>query len=89
MVDDIDIRQKKLLWLLDIMGGEADLQQYVLEVLVKGWYRYDFYTYPVRLKDTVLNPMSYELRDDLLDLERKGYVKIENNRIKLIKYYGG
>ena len=78
---------KRLLLLLDSMGGEADLQQYVLEVLVKGWYKWDFYMYPVRLKDTILNPMSYELRDDLLYLEKKGFVEINGGKIKLLRKY--
>lgn len=76
---------RRLLILLESMGGEADLQQFVLEVYVKGWYKWDFYMYPVRLKDVVLNPMSYELKCDLLYLEKKGFIKIEGNKIKLLR----
>ena len=84
---DIDIRQSKLLTLLKYdMRGKANLQDFVLEVLERGWYRYDFYMYPVRLKNTVLNPMSYELKCDLLDLEKKGYIEINGDKIKLLKY---
>ena len=83
----IDTRQRKLLILLKYyMGGEANLQDFVLEVLERGWYRYDFYMYPVRLKNTVLNPMSYELKCDLLDLEKKGYIEINGDRIKILRY---
>ena len=74
---------KRLLLLLDTMGGEADLQQYVLEVLEKGWYKWDFFMYPVRVKNVILNPMSYELREDLLYLEKKGFIEIKDGKIKL------
>ncbi len=72
---------RRILRLLDYMGGTADLEDFVLKVYRKGWYRSDFYAGPIWLKNIPLNPMSISLRNDLLYLEQKGYIRIEQDRV--------
>ena len=90
IIDIIDSRglhcdHRLLLVLLRELGGEVSLKEFFAEVWRKGWYRWDFRSYPGYVKNTMVSPYSNELAEDIEYLEAKGLVKIEDNKIRLVE----
>lgn len=80
----LSINSVRLLIMLDWHNGSIGFDDLILQVFDKGWYndwRNTYYEY----NGIVIRYVSPSLMRDLEQLEKKGYIEFENNKIVIKK----